>query len=207
MDVNARAADGSTALHWAAQNDDMAIAEALIGKGAGPSAATDLGVTPLWIAASNSGTAMVERLLAAHADPEHRAADARHSADGRGAARQYGGGQGPAGARRGTPTRKRGRPWPDGPDVGGLGPLSGHGAPAAGRGADVRARDQNPGSNASLLCCQYTGEIEGAAVVHMGGYTALHVRRPGRRRGVRQAAGGRRGRPQGQRPRTAPAPW
>ena len=69
MDVNARAPDGATALHWAAHNDDLALAELLIRRGAKVDSVNDLGVTPLWVAASNSDAAMVQRLLDARADP------------------------------------------------------------------------------------------------------------------------------------------
>ena len=69
VDVNARAPDGATALHWAAHNDDLALAELLIRRGAKVDSVNDLGVTPLWVAASNSDAAMVQRLLDARADP------------------------------------------------------------------------------------------------------------------------------------------
>jgi ankyrin repeat protein len=69
LDVNARAADGSSALHRAAQNDDVVAVDRLLAHGAKVDAQTDLGVTALWIAASNSSSAMVDRLLRAHADP------------------------------------------------------------------------------------------------------------------------------------------
>ena len=49
-DVNAAEADGTTALHWAVYLDDLESADLLIRAGAKVSAATDLGVTPLWTA-------------------------------------------------------------------------------------------------------------------------------------------------------------
>jgi len=61
--------DGTTALHKAAYQDDLAQAETLIRSGANVNAATDLGVTPLWLAAQNGGEKMVARLLAAGANP------------------------------------------------------------------------------------------------------------------------------------------
>jgi ankyrin repeat protein len=66
--VNATEGDGSTALHWAAHWDDLAIADLLIRAGANVNKATDLGVTPLALACTNRSAAMVDRLLAAGAD-------------------------------------------------------------------------------------------------------------------------------------------
>jgi len=69
VDVNAAAADGTTALHWASFRDDVETADLLIRAGAKVNAATDLGVTPLWAASQNGGDAMVHRLLQAGANP------------------------------------------------------------------------------------------------------------------------------------------
>jgi len=69
VDVNAAAADGSTALHWASYRDDLESADLLIRAGAKVNAATDLGVTPLWAASQNGSAAMVRRLLEAGANP------------------------------------------------------------------------------------------------------------------------------------------
>lgn len=46
-DVNAPQADGSTALHWAAQHDDPELADILIRAGANVQAANRYGVTAL----------------------------------------------------------------------------------------------------------------------------------------------------------------
>ena len=69
IDVNARRADGVTALLWAAYSDDVEIAERLIAAGADVDAADDHGVTPLERAAENASLRMTEVLLAAGADP------------------------------------------------------------------------------------------------------------------------------------------
>ena len=67
-DVNARQADGATALHWAAYRDDLATARLLLGAGADAGVPNELGVTPLALACTNTNAAMVETLLAAGAD-------------------------------------------------------------------------------------------------------------------------------------------
>ena len=67
--VNAAAADGTTALHWASYRDDVETADLLIGAGAKVNAANDLGATPLWAACQNGSEAMVRRLLTAGANP------------------------------------------------------------------------------------------------------------------------------------------
>src|SRR5580658_1137588 len=65
-DVNATAADGTTALHWAAYRDDAAMANALIKAGANLRAATRVGgITPLLLAAGNGNARAVEALLSA----------------------------------------------------------------------------------------------------------------------------------------------
>ena len=69
LDVNATQGDGATALHWAVYWDEQETAELLIRAGAAPNAANDYEVTPLWLACANASGAMVERLLAAGADP------------------------------------------------------------------------------------------------------------------------------------------
>jgi ankyrin repeat protein len=65
----AAAGDAETPLHWAAYRDDLAAADALIKAGTDVNAATDLGVTPVWVASQNGSEAMVHKLLAAGADP------------------------------------------------------------------------------------------------------------------------------------------
>jgi ankyrin repeat protein len=63
IDVNATEGDGATALHWAADRDDLPIADLLIRAGAHADVADDLGTTPLHLACTNRSGVMVERLL------------------------------------------------------------------------------------------------------------------------------------------------
>jgi ankyrin repeat protein len=74
-DVNALQGDGSTALHFAAYFDNLAIANLLIRAGARVDAPNDLGSTPLHLACNNGSAAMVERLLAAKANPNAKLLD------------------------------------------------------------------------------------------------------------------------------------
>ncbi len=69
VDPNARSADGSTALHWAADGGDPGIVGLLIGAGADVNAANRYGVRPLTLACENGQAAVIERLLNAGADP------------------------------------------------------------------------------------------------------------------------------------------
>jgi ankyrin repeat protein len=68
-DVNAPQADGTTALHWAAHQDDLETARLLVRAGANARAVNRYGVTPLSLACTNGRGAMVELLLNAGADP------------------------------------------------------------------------------------------------------------------------------------------
>src|SRR5436305_14484260 len=52
-DVNAPQVDGTTALHWAVQSDDLEIADLLIRAGAKVSAANREGAIPMQLAAIN----------------------------------------------------------------------------------------------------------------------------------------------------------
>jgi ankyrin len=69
VDVNARRADGASALLWAAHWNDAELVARLLRAGADVNAANDHGVTPLALAIENTSTALVERLLAAGANP------------------------------------------------------------------------------------------------------------------------------------------
>jgi ankyrin repeat protein len=68
-DVNIAQVDGSTALHWAVERDDLEMADLLIRAGARVSAKTREGVMPLQLAAVNGSARMIDRLLKAGADP------------------------------------------------------------------------------------------------------------------------------------------
>ena len=70
VDVNAQEIDGSTALHWAVQQDAVDLVNLLIGSGANVKATNRYGVAPLSLACTNGNFAIVERLLAAGADPD-----------------------------------------------------------------------------------------------------------------------------------------
>ena len=68
-DVNAAQVDGTTALHWAVEHDDVEMADLLLRAGARVTARTREGVTPLQLAAINGSAPMLDRLLKAGADP------------------------------------------------------------------------------------------------------------------------------------------
>jgi ankyrin repeat protein len=64
---------GATPLHWAAHWNDLATAERLLREGADPNATNEYGVTPLALACTNGSAPMVEKLLAAGANPSETA--------------------------------------------------------------------------------------------------------------------------------------
>jgi ankyrin repeat protein len=68
-EVNAPEPDGTTAIAWAARQDDLEMADRLIRAGADVKAANRYGVTPLSLACINGNAAMIEKLLKAGADP------------------------------------------------------------------------------------------------------------------------------------------
>jgi ankyrin repeat protein len=69
-DVNTAQGDGMTALHWAAERGDAALAELLLAAGANVRATTRLGgFTPLHLAAQRGNGRLVAALLAAKANP------------------------------------------------------------------------------------------------------------------------------------------
>ena len=67
-DVQATEPDGTTALHWAAHRNALAVTDLLLEAGAVATAANRYGVRPLTLAAENGSAALIERLLAAGAD-------------------------------------------------------------------------------------------------------------------------------------------
>ena len=69
VDPEARQADGTTALHWAAHRNNLAIAQALLQAGAKVNVVTELGVTPLVLAGENGNGDMVTAFLEAGANP------------------------------------------------------------------------------------------------------------------------------------------
>lgn len=68
-DIDGAQGDGSTALHWAAFNDDLETAKILLAAGANVKVTTREGaITPLFMACTNGNPAIVEALLKAGAD-------------------------------------------------------------------------------------------------------------------------------------------
>jgi uncharacterized protein len=68
VDVNKPEADGTTALHWAIENDDFDLTAALLQAGAKAQVANRHGITPLHLAATNGNARIIERLIAAGAE-------------------------------------------------------------------------------------------------------------------------------------------
>jgi ankyrin repeat protein len=68
-DVNQPQADGTTALHWAVERDDLDMCDVLLRAGAQVTTRTREGVLPLQLAAANGSARMLDRLLKAGADP------------------------------------------------------------------------------------------------------------------------------------------
>ena len=69
LNVNARAADGTTALHWAVRADNLAKVESLLKAGADAKAQDRYGLTPVRLACENANAKILRRLLDAGADP------------------------------------------------------------------------------------------------------------------------------------------
>ena len=67
--VNKVDPDGTTSLHWAARNNDVALAASLLKAGANSKAANRYNVTPFYLAAQNGSAEMLQLLLKAGVDP------------------------------------------------------------------------------------------------------------------------------------------
>jgi ankyrin repeat protein len=68
VDVNAAQVDGTTALHWAAYQDDAETAALLVRAGANVNAVNRYGVSPLIVACTNGSAGVAKQLLDAGAD-------------------------------------------------------------------------------------------------------------------------------------------
>jgi ankyrin repeat protein len=75
VDVNAPEADGTTALHWAVQQNDLDLVQRLIRAGANVKARNEYGSTPMSEAALLGRADMIDALLKAGADAESPNAD------------------------------------------------------------------------------------------------------------------------------------
>lgn len=73
--VNQKAADGTTALHWAVYHNDVGLIDRLLAAGADAKAQNDYGATPLAEAAVVGNAAVVRGLLKAGADANSANAD------------------------------------------------------------------------------------------------------------------------------------
>ena len=70
VEVDARAADGATALHWAVHEQRLAIVELLIDAGTDVTATNRYGVSAASLAVENGHAAILDRLLDAGVDPD-----------------------------------------------------------------------------------------------------------------------------------------
>lgn len=68
-DVDRRARDGATALHWAVLRDELLLVDALLAAGANVSTVNRYGVEPIALASLNGSASILARLLEAGADP------------------------------------------------------------------------------------------------------------------------------------------
>ena len=75
VDLNSAAPDGSTALHWAAESDNLEVAEILTRAGANVKLANRYQATPLSLACTNGNAAMIELFLNGGADVNEASAD------------------------------------------------------------------------------------------------------------------------------------
>jgi len=68
-DVNEAQVDGTTALHWAVQDDHLGMVRALLNAGANPDALNRVGASPILAAAINGNAEILAALLEAGANP------------------------------------------------------------------------------------------------------------------------------------------
>ncbi len=68
VNVNVPQVDGTTALHWAVYNENLALVDQLLAAGADPAATTDEGATPLYLASVVGNAHILDRLLRHGAD-------------------------------------------------------------------------------------------------------------------------------------------
>lgn len=71
-EANRPESDGTTALHWAVNRDDVAMVDLLLKAGADANATNRYDVAPLSLAAVNGSAVVIEKLLAAGADANTR---------------------------------------------------------------------------------------------------------------------------------------
>lgn len=64
-DVNQASVDGTTALHWAVYQKDLALAEALLAQSADPNISNDYGATPMTVASEHGEYAIMTALVEA----------------------------------------------------------------------------------------------------------------------------------------------
>jgi uncharacterized protein len=172
VDVNQRAGDGQSALHWAVYHENHEAVDLLIREGADVDSTNTLGITPLWVAASQGSSALVTRLLDVGAAPNL------------------------APRTGGTPLMLASR----GGDLASVKALLSHGADvnaiedAHGQtammwavaqrhanivrllleaGADVRARSKSSRRVVLLCCPTWPGDPEGTVEIDQGGLTPL----------------------------------
>ncbi|HTR00404.1 MAG TPA: ankyrin repeat domain-containing protein [Candidatus Acidoferrum sp.] len=69
-DVNQASVDGTTALHWAAYKQDVALVELLLKHGANPNRHNDYGATPMSVASENGNYTIMQALVRAGGDIE-----------------------------------------------------------------------------------------------------------------------------------------
>ena len=84
VDANASEADGTTALHWAVQRENLEAATLMMSAGADANAANRYGVTPLALACVNGNAAIVRALLEAGGRCQHSVPRGRDRAHDRG---------------------------------------------------------------------------------------------------------------------------